>query len=111
MVKQKWGMYGIRIRNNQEMTEIKNDIKQYMKTKNKDSLKKYNDKWDSIRKIKGFDENTIYELIDNMTPCSELYINAAAADIWDVLHPLSPEEEKQRNRDARKAIINLGIKP
>ncbi len=107
----KWDSNGIRCRDEEEMDQIMNDIQEYVDTNNKESLRRYNDIWDRISVEKGFDDDSVYDLIDRLDTDSKIFIFAAAADIWDVLHPLTKEEEIERSRTARKSIIERGILP
>lgn len=113
----KWNSYGVRYRDKREVEKIRFDITKYLRTKNTKYIQQYIDDWEEIKKVKCFKEDSFEELV-NVTNQkiiesnrSTLLLSAIAMDIWDVYHPLTEEEQRERSRVARKKIIEMGILP
>lgn len=111
MRNKKFDEYGHRIRNIEEILVIKENLKTYILTQDKEVICKYLGIWNDLKKEKGYDECTFIDMLDMLMQyeCNEKYIDhslcSIAIDIWDVLHPLSQNEAKEREILARKKLV------
>ncbi len=108
MQNKKFDEYGHRIRNIEEILTIKENLKSYILTKDMQIISTYLDIWNDLKKEKGFNECSFFDmLIEYRYNEKDLdrSLRAIATDIWDVLHPLSPKEAKEREVLARKKLV------
>ena len=95
----KWDVNGIRYRDEEEMNQIMNDIQEYVDTNNKESLRRYNDIWDRISTEKGFDDDSVYDLIDRLDTDSKIFIYAGGNRALT--------HRKERNNQKRNPAVGL----
>lgn len=111
MQNKKFDENGHRIRNMEEILVIKENLKTYILTQDKEVIYTYLDIWNDLKEEKGFNECTFIDMLDTLMEyrCNEKdldhFLRVIATDIWDVLHPLSSNEAKERETLARKKLV------
>ncbi len=104
MLQGKLDIYGDRIRDKNEINMIKEDLRQYLSSKDTGLIKKYLDNWGIISKQKGYSEESLLDVLKDNINHQDRYLTALAIDIWDAFHPLSPKDAKRHNIMLRKRL-------
>lgn len=90
----KLDVYGERIRDRDEINNIKNDFNTFLVIGNKAIMKKYESNWDHLS-----------DLIQNKT----MSVTTLAIAYWDYVHPLSKQDNKKRSKIMRKKLVDAKI--
>lgn len=107
MIQGKLDMHGDRIRKENEIDKIAENLRNYLSLADISYIKDYIDNWEMISKQKGYIEESLLDVLNASISHQEKYLIALAIDIWDVFHPLSLEDAKRHNIMMRKKVSHI----